>query len=389
MPSDRVSLLYTSDLRPEVPRLATVLCGVLGVTMVDARRMARYGRGIALENLDPAKAGTLLPILKNMGLESICVPTASILRPPPKPVRAVLADPTGETFRYKVSFQRDYEHIPWEAIRLVSVGIVASQQFRDAMASRIAGTLPVIYRVADPEAKAELRDAIARRGIRKMDEATQAVDAPVEELPMPLLDQMKDAGKKAVAGIVGGPLVAAATDLPPGAKQREALERISEKKDLTDLQRKTREKLLKDELDTLYREQTDSFLDLITIGMSGRYRISRRDFRFDYLGARQKSTSLENFKTLVEDLLARLPDALVPPMTEKYRHMTDVRDIYFDTLDEFDRYNTWAFHMAGMGYPCASRPAVVARVAEEAKPADGHFLEPTPPSVPPGGTPAP
>ncbi|MEK7865070.1 MAG: hypothetical protein AAB434_00210, partial [Planctomycetota bacterium] len=140
--------------------------------------------------------------------------------------------------------------------------------------------------------------------------------------------------------------------------------------------------LLKDELDTLYREQTDSYLDLITVGMSGRYRISRRDFRFDYLGARQKSTSFENLKALVEDLLARLPEALVPPMTEKYRHMTDVREVYFDTLDEFDRYNTWVFHMAGMGYPIATRPVVVAKLAE-----DGHFLEPTPPG--PGGAPPP
>lgn len=351
MPTERVSLLYTSDFRPEVPQLATVLCGVLGVTMVDARRMARYGRGIFIENMDPAKVQTLLPILKNMGIECISVPTSSILRPPPKPVRCVLADPTGETFRYKISFQREYEHIPWEAIRLVSVGIVVTQQFRDAMATHAAGSLPVIYRVDDPEAKAELRDAIARKAGKRHEEAAIAPH-----------------------------------DGPPALKH-EVLEKGQPASELTDLQRKTRERLLKDELDTLYREQTDSYLDLITIGMSGRYRISRRDFRFDYLGARQKTTSLENFKTLVEDLLARMPELLIPPMTEKYRHMTDVREIYFDTLDEFDRYNTWTFHMAGMGFPIASKPVVEARIAEEPKPANGHFLEP--PSAPPGGTTAP
>lgn len=344
MPTEKVTLLYTSDLRPEVPRLATVLCGVLGVTMVDARRMVRYGRGIFLENMDPAKADALLPILKNMGLDCISVPTASILRPPPKPVRCVLADPTGVTFRYKISFQKDYEHIPWEAIRFVSVGIVATQQFRDAMASKFAGTLPVIYRVDDPEAKAELRDAIARKAARRHEDASLAPHAGPVEL------------------------------------KHDILERQQPTAELTDVQRKTREKLLRDELDTLYREQTDSILDLFTIGMSGRYRISRRDFRFDYLGPRQKTTSLENFKTLVEDLLERLPDVLIPPMTEKYRRMTDVRDIYFDTLDELDRYNVWAFHMAGMGYPVAARPT---RAAEEAKPDGDHFLEPASPSEAP------
>ncbi len=193
MPTEKVTLLYTSDLRPEVPRLATVLCGVLGVTMVDARRMARYGRGIFLENMDPAKAETLLPILKNMGLDCITVPTSSILRPPPKPLRCVLADPTGETFRYKVSFQREYEHIPWEAIRFVSVGIVATQQFRDAMASHVAGALPVIYRVEDPEAKAELRDAIARKAVKRHG------DAPVapHEGPVELKHEMLEKGHAA------------------------------------------------------------------------------------------------------------------------------------------------------------------------------------------------
>lgn len=345
MPTERVTLLYTSDLRPEVPQLATVLCSVLGVTMVDARRMVRYGRGIFLENMDPARAEKLLPILKNMGLDCIAVPTASILRPPPKPVRCVLADPTGETFRFKTSFHKEYEHIPWLAIRMVSVGIVATQQFRDAMAAKTAGALPVIYKVEDPEAKAELRDAIARKAVRRHDDSSPAPHGtPVEH-------------------------------------KHEVLEKSEPTVELTDLQRKTREKLLKDVLDSLYREQTDSFLDLFTIGMSGRYRISRRDFRFDYLGARQKTTSIENFKTLVEDLLARLPEVVVPPMTERYRHMTDVREIYFDTLEEFDRYNVWAFHMAGLGYPITTTPVVTARVAEDRK--AEHVLEQTSPKEPP------
>ncbi len=324
MPDERVTLLYTSDLRPEVPRLATVLCSVLGVTMVDARRMARYGRGIFLENLDPVNAQALLPALKNMGIDCIPVPPSSILRPP-KPVRCVLVDPTGDTLRYKISFQRDYEHIPWEAIRLLSVGIIATQQFRNAMTGSLAGALPVIYKVEDPEAKAELRDAIARKAGRRS----------VEPAEVP-------------------------KDGPPALKH-EILEKGEPAQGLTELQRKTRERFLRDELDTLYREQTDSYVDLFTIGMSGRYRISRRDFRFDYLGPRARPTSLENFKTLVEDLLFRIPQIEVPPMTEKYRHMTDVRDVVFDTLDEFDRYNTWVSHMSQLaeeGTPGVTRIAV-------------------------------
>lgn len=355
MPDERVTLLYTSDLRPEVPRLATVLCGVLGVTMTDARRMARYGRGIFLENLDPLKAQALLPVLKNMELECVSVPTASITRPP-KFVRCVLVDPTGDTLRYKISFQRDYEHVPWEAIRFVSVGIVATKQFRDAMAGSVAGVLPVIYKVDDPEAKAELRDAIARRAGHRSEEPT--------EVP-------KDG---------------------PAALKHEILEKGSPAQELTELQRKTREKFLREELDTLYREQTDSYVDLYTIGMSGRYRISRRDFRFDYLGPRAKSTSLENFKTLVEDLLFRIPQVEVPPMTEKYRHLTDVRDVIFDTLDEFDRYNTWAFHLSQLveqgtpgvqrvAVPITDRPAATAPAPSAPEPS--LLVPPAAPEAPP------
>jgi hypothetical protein len=100
-------------------------------------------------------------------------------------------------------------------------------------------------------------------------------------------------------------------------------------------------KLGPDEARTLYREQTDGFVDLLLTTAPGLLRVHRSDALYAVLGDRNAGNTLDNFRILTGDLVERLPDTPLTPMTRLFLDGESIHELLFYSPDELRRYNRW------------------------------------------------
>lgn len=318
------AVLLRKDVRLDVPAVAGPVAEALHVNIFDARRIVRYARGIVADQLDRPTAESLSAALARIGVDTV-IAAESEFAVLIHPRRVVIADCGESALKVKSDFRREYEVIPWERVEFVSAGIIATAQYRDYLSSKSFKLLPAIHKIADDDAKKELREKLAHKALER----------------------------RKVPG-------------------------------LTEIRSKS--KLANEDLESLKSEQTDGFLDLLIAPTREHLRISRHDFRFDYLGTRARPRSLDNFKLLVRDAVAHARATLATSITQALLDGMEIHEIVFDTPKEFDKYNTWFLYMGqasaealrsaapapapvvSAAAPMAAAPAAVAAAPDPAAP---------------------
>jgi hypothetical protein len=275
------AVVFLEDHRPDLETFAPVLAELLGLSGIDARLRIRKGRGIFLERLDEALAQRVADALAARGWAAEVVPDEALLRFV-RPARLFQVDCRDDVLRYKRNMAEPFHDVPWDAIRLVHAGVVATPQYRDFARSKIFQLLPVMHRIDDPEARAQLKRAMAQKALRR--EADEPAP-PVEGRP-----------------------------LTPEA------------------------------LADLARNSADACLDLFVEGRQGFLRADRRQVVLDYLGARGGVNSLESFQRFAADVAARATRARVTPVTRRLLETGSRPELVFDDLAEYERYIAWYCH---------------------------------------------
>lgn len=277
------AVLLRKDVKLEVPAVAGVLADALRMTIFDARRIVRYARGIMLDAVDKATADQVVAAMARIGIDTLVAEEKdfAVLS---RPLRVVIAECAETAFKLKTDFRRDWTVVPWEQVEFVSAGIIATAEYRDFLSSKSFKLLPPIYKIEDEEAKKELREKLANQALKRQK-------------------------------IQGG----------------------------TEIRRKN--KLKQEDLEVLKGDHTDGIVDIMVAPNHEHFRISRHEFRFDYLGARAKARSLDNFKLLVQDLVTYAREALVSSITMAFLDGMEIHELVFDSPKEFDKYNTWFLYM--------------------------------------------
>jgi hypothetical protein len=290
------ALVFTDDHRPDLESFAPVLAGLLGLSPIDARLRIRKGRGIFLEQLDEATARLVAEALGANGWAAEVVPQASLVRLPGRPARLFQVDCRDDALHYKRNIAEPFRSVPWDTIRLVHAGVIATPQYRDFVQSQTFRLLPILYQIDDPSARAQLRRAMAKKAL----EREAAGPAPVPD---------------------------SAKSISPEA------------------------------LGDLARNQTEACLDLLVDGRPGFLRADRRQVVLDYLGAHGEGNSFENFKRFAADVAARATRAEITPPTRRLLEGEDLPRIVFDDLAEFERYAAWRCLRLGIAPAGGALPA--------------------------------
>jgi hypothetical protein len=279
-------LLMRSDVKPDVFKYSGMVAEILGINLLDSRRIVRCARGIFAENLPEELAGKLAARLDSEGLDVMQV-ESRLIPVLPQARRIWAAELVEEELRYKLGLAPEFRRMPWNEVGFLSCGIIATPKYRDVTSGYGFKALPAICRIDDAEARQKITQRLADKQLKK------------------------DAGGQ---------------------------EDISHRNTLTDA-----------DLEALQREQTLGYLDFADGKLSWRYRIFRHDFRYDYLKERAAKTSLENFKLLVADAAQLAKGALKTDATRGLLSGEPLDKLVFDNAEEFDRYNTWTLAMSGPG----------------------------------------
>ncbi|MBI3268769.1 MAG: hypothetical protein HYZ53_07085 [Planctomycetes bacterium] len=330
--SAHYAVLLRKDVKLEVPKVSGPLADCLQINIYDAKRLVRYARGIFLDSLEQARAEAVVAALAKLGVETLVADEAEFISFA-RPRRVVIADCSEAGFKVKSDFRREYELIPWERVEYACAGIIATDQYRNYLSSKSFKLLPAIHRIEDEDAKRELREKLANQAMKK-------------------------------------------TKVPGGTEIRQ------------------KNKMKEDDIETLKGDQTLGYLDLLIAPQREHLRISRHDFRFDYLGARARPRSFDNFKLLAQDIVSFSREALVSSITMALLDGLEVHELVFDTPKEFDRYNTWFAYM-GQASSAALRSTPAAGAAggatgAPAAPTEAAAGQPptaSPPPAPPAASP--
>ncbi|MBI2899232.1 MAG: hypothetical protein HYY17_03545 [Planctomycetes bacterium] len=121
----------------------------LGLAPVEARMAVRRGRGIFLDNLDEEKARAIAADLERAGVKASVVERASL----PSPRKAARLERGEAALSYRIAGSEETGAVPWEAISVVSCGLVARSAGagQDAKAFAGAPSLHILDREEDRE----------------------------------------------------------------------------------------------------------------------------------------------------------------------------------------------------------------------------------------------
>ncbi|HEX7899094.1 MAG TPA: hypothetical protein VF950_15120 [Planctomycetota bacterium] len=170
---------YTVILHDDVPVdprvYGPVVAPMLGLTVLEARLAVRKGRGILLEGLKEADAKALVARLAGDGIQAEAVDTLPQLPPPRKVLQLEHGD---DLLGYG-----EGEALPWDALDVVSIGVVARPEHQELFTHVDFRGVPPIHKLEGAE-----RDLIRENLLLKMSARPKGVapkrkpDAVLEEI---------------------------------------------------------------------------------------------------------------------------------------------------------------------------------------------------------------
>jgi hypothetical protein len=124
------TILLRRDVFVDPRRFVDVVAPAIGATKLEAKMVIRKGRGIFLENLEEEPAKRIAAALAEAGLENFVVAREEIPTLP-APRKIVQVERTDAALNFRAGGGDALEALPWDAIHLASVGVVARPEYKD------------------------------------------------------------------------------------------------------------------------------------------------------------------------------------------------------------------------------------------------------------------
>ncbi|HLY11567.1 MAG TPA: hypothetical protein VKW04_19860 [Planctomycetota bacterium] len=276
MTQKRCTILLEEDVSVDPRKFGAIVAPALGLTQVEARMAVRKGRGIFLENLSEVHAQLIVAELEKDGIRARLVTQEELPEFPKVRIATVLRH--GEDLvSYQPPGSTDLEGVPWEALLLVQLGVVARPEFKDLFGHVPFNMIPAIHKMEGAE-----RELIRENLILKMDSK------------------------------------------PPDNR----------------LKNERRPDSIFEEIDKTWGRKVKVFADLVTADLGLWLRVPLDAIAYVYVEGAVKMGGPWGFQLLVNDLVEKCPAALTERAL-KLLQATDIRDHVFPQLEEYNRLTQW------------------------------------------------
>jgi len=173
----RFIILLQEDVPVDPRKYGALVAPALGLTQVEARMAVRKGRGIFLENLAEAQAGPIAAELEKDGIRARLVakedlPVFPALR------KAAMLEHGDELLGYQLPGSGEREAVPWEALLLAQIGIVARPEFRELFGHVPFNMMPAIHKMDGPERELIRENLILKMGGKPADNRLKSEKRP-------------------------------------------------------------------------------------------------------------------------------------------------------------------------------------------------------------------
>jgi len=272
----RFAIILEEDVAVDPRKFGARVAPALGVTAVEARMAVRKGRGIFLENLAEGHAREIAAELEKESIRARVVAKDEL--PAFPAVRKIaLLEHGDDLLSYRVPGSSDHEAVPWDALLVAQVGIVARPEFKDLFGHVPFGMIPAIHKMEGPE-----RELVRENLILKME------------------------GKPADNRLKGD----------------------------------KRPESIFEEIDQTWGTKVKVFADLLTADLGLWLRVPMDEVAYVYMQGGVKMGGPWGFQLLVNDLVEKCPAALTEMALKLFR-ATDIREHVVPQIEEYNRLTQW------------------------------------------------
>ena len=272
----RFTILLDADAQVDPRKYGDLVAPALGLTKVEARMAVRKGRGIFLENLDEDPAKRLVDELGKDGITAHAIAAADL---PALPAvrKAALLEHGDELLTWTLPGTSDRESIPWDAVLVAHIGVVAKHEFKELFGHVPFKMIPAIHKMEGLE-----RELIRENLILKME---------------------------------GKP-----------AENR--------------LKSEKRPDSIFEEIEQKYGTKVKVTADLVTADLGVWLRVALDEIAYMYMAGGVRMGGPWGFQMLANDLRDKCAGAFTE-MTLKLLEATDIREHVFPQIEEYNRYTQW------------------------------------------------
>jgi hypothetical protein len=272
----RFTILLEDDVPVDPRKYGTLVAPALGLTQVEARMAVRKGRGIFLENLAEESARAIAAELEKDSIRTRLVSREDLPELPK--VRTIAMLTHGEDLlSYQPPGTAGLEAIPWDALLVAQLGIVARPEFKDLFGHVPFNMIPAIHKMEGAE-----RELIRENLILKMDSKPRDNRLKSEKRPDSIFE----------------------------------------------------------EIDQTWGLKVKVYADLITADLGLWLRVPMDVIAYVYMEGGVKMGGPWGFQLLVNDLVEKGSAALTE-MALKLLRATDIREHVFPAVEEYNRLTQW------------------------------------------------
>jgi len=270
------TILLEDDVPVDPRKYGALVAPALGITQLEARMAVRKGRGIFLENLTEGDARRIAADLEKDGIRARALPKDEV--PVLAPLRKVMQLEHGdELLTYVIPGSNEREAVPWEAVFVAQLGVVARPEFNELFGHVPFNMIPAIHKMEGAE-----RELIRENLILKME------GRPVD-------NRLKN------------------------EKKRESVF---------------------EEIEQKYGGKVKVYADLITADLGLWLRVPLDEIAYVYMQGGVKMGGPWGFQLLVNDIVEKCGPALTET-TLKLLQATDIREHVHPQVEEYNRLTQW------------------------------------------------
>jgi len=272
----RFTILLEDDVAVDPRKYGALVAPALGVTVVEAKMAVRKGRGIFLENLAEDQARRLEEELRKDSIRARVVAREEI---PALPVvrKSAMLDHGDEMLTFQPPGSSERESIPWDAVLVAQIGIVARPEFKELFGHVPFGMMPAIHKMEGSE-----RELLRENLILKME-------------------------------------------------GRPADNRLKSEK---------RPESIFEEIDQRFGTKVKVFADLVTADLGLWLRVAMDEIAYVYMEGGVRMGGAWGFQMFVNDLRSKCAASLTETAL-KLLEATDIREHVFPQIEEYNRVTQW------------------------------------------------
>lgn len=275
MAEKRFTILLEDDVPVDPRKYGALVAPALGLTQLEARMAVRKGRGIFLENLPEGDATRIAEQLSTDGIRARLLSKDEL--PVLPPVRRIGMLENGSELLTYVPGGGEREAVPWDAVLVAQLGVVARPEFKDLFGHVPFNMIPAIHKMEGAE-----RELIRENLILKME--AKAADNRLKS------DKRPDS--------------------------------------------------IFEEIDQKWGTKVKVFADLITADLGLWLRVSMEEVAYLYMENSVRMGGPWGFQLLVNDLVAKCRPALTETAL-KLLEAKDIREHVTPAIEEYNRLTHW------------------------------------------------